>query len=290
LKLSPGTSLGPYRILAPLGFGGTTTTFGNDLGCRNDKTEPSVYLAENKVLDRQVALKVLRTSCRGHDICRQRLQREARVLAWLDHPNIPAVFDLHAPGGVPLMAMQPVEGGTLRMLEHRAGCLQPCDALAVLRGVASALDYLHAKGLEHRNISPDNILIEGEVSNAPERARAYVADFCCVRIFGGRQPGAQLDPSSDLYSFALVTYEMLTGRLPFDAETTGSPSEGPPNLMMLYRLTHEDAPSPRAFNPSLPAVYDAIFARALSRDREERPRSAQAFVQDLTSGLAASLH
>lgn len=277
MTLIPGTLLGgSYRIVDVLGFGGQTASLGDE-GCRNDKDEPSVYRAHDTRLGRQVALKVLRTSCLGHDLCRRRFEREGRVQSRLEHPNVVPFFELGSAGGVPWMAMRLVEGGTLAMLERRTGRLQPHDAVHVVRGIAVALDHVHAKGVLHGNVTPHNILVEGDLSNEPQRVRTYLADLCSCRVL----PGGRTDGSSDIYSLAVVAYEMLTGRPPFVGD---SPSE------VLHQIVSDDAPPPSRWNPSLPPVYDLVFARSLSRNPAERHASAGAFALALTEGLTTRLH
>ncbi len=275
--LIPGTLLGgAYRIIDVLGFGGETTSLGEE-DCRRDKDEPSVYRAHDTRLDRQVALKVLRARCLGHDLCRARLQREMRIGARLEHPSIVSVYGSGSEDDVPWMAMRLVEGGTLAGLERRRGRLQPHDVLSILRSVAGALDHVHAEGVEHRNVTPDNILVEGDVRSEPLRVRTYLADFCSSRV----SQGTPADGSSDIYSLAVIAYEMLTGRRPFVGD---SPIE------VLYQIALEDAPPPRHWNPNLPPAYDEVFARSLSRNPGDRHPSAGAFLQALTEGLATWLH
>jgi serine/threonine protein kinase len=126
-------------------------------------------------------------------------------------------------------------------------------------------------------VSPDNILVEGDVLSNPLRARTYLADFCIA----GMSDCTAARSASDIYSLAVVAYELLTGRRPFLADTP---------IEVARQMAYDEAPPPRRWNPDLPPVYDAIFARSLSRNPDERHGSAGVFVQALADGLTTIAH
>ncbi len=249
-----------------------------------------VYLARDAVLDRQVAIKVLHRSLAGDQAFIDRFRREARAAAGLSHPNIVAVYDWGSVDGIYYMVMEYVRGLASRALLHRYGKLEPAQAADVVRQTLRGLEHAHRQGIVHRDIKPENVLVttEGVVK---------VADFGLARAYAdGRQTqagtvtgtvqylapeqirGEPADPRSDLYSLGIVTYELLTGKLPFTGETA---------MAIAYKHLSGRVPRPSAVVPSLPAELDGFVTSAADRDRELRPESASAMRSDIEAIVPA---
>ena len=193
-----------------------------------------VFRARDTVLARDVAIKVLHRSLAGDQAFVDRFRTEARAAAGLSHANIVAVFDWGSVDGIYYMVMEYVRGQSLRALLNREGRLEPAQAAEVVRQTLLALGHAHDQGIVHRDIKPENILVTtGGV--------VKVADFGLARAYAdGHQTqagtvtgtvqylapeqirGEPADPRSDLYSLGIVTYELLTGKLPFTGETAMS--------------------------------------------------------------------
>ena len=243
-----------------------------------------VFLARDTVLAREVAIKVLHRSLSGDQAFVDRFRREARAAAGLSHPNIVAVYDWGAVDGIYYMVMEYVRGRGVRDLLNLYGTLEPAQACEVVRQTLLALGHAHAQGIVHRDIKPENVLVttDGVVK---------VADFGLARAFAdGRatQAGAvtgtvqylapeqirgePADPRSDLYSLGIVTYELLTGKLPFTGETA---------MSIAYKHLSDRVPRPSATVPSISAELDGFVTSATDRDRELRPESAAEMRRDI---------
>ena len=245
-----------------------------------------VFRARDAVLDREVAIKVLHRSLAGDQGFVERFRREARAAAGISHPNIVNVHDWGAVDGIYYMVMEYVRGRALRDLLNAQGRLEPAQAAEVLRQTLVALEHAHRRGIVHRDVKPENILVttEGVVK---------VADFGLARAFAdGRQTqagtvtgtvqylapeqirGEPADPRSDLYSLGIVAFELLTGRLPFTGETA---------MAIAYKHLSDRVPRPSALSGDVPPEVDAFVASATERDRELRPESAAEMRRDLES-------
>ena len=250
-----------------------------------------VFRARDTVLAREVAIKVLHRSLAGDQAFVDRFRTEARAAAGLSHPNIVAVFDWGSVDGIYYMVMEYVRGQGLRALLTRDGRLEPAQATDVVRQTLLALEHAHRQGIVHRDIKPENVLITTD-------GVAKVADFGLARAYAeGRQTqagtvtgtvqylapeqirGEPADPRSDLYSLGIVTYELLTGKLPFTGETA---------MSIAYKHLSGRVPHPSALVPAIPAELDGFVASATDRDREMRPESAVGMRRDLDA-LAPSL-
>jgi eukaryotic-like serine/threonine-protein kinase len=283
MTLAAGTRLGAYEILSPLGAGG--------MG--------EVYRARDTRLERIVALKFLPSEVSSDKQALERFLREARAAAALNHPNICTIYDIGEQDGQRFIAMELLEGQTLR--QRIAGKPLPLDALLDLgTQMADALVAAHAKGIVHRDIKPENIFITqrghakildfGLAKQVPEtRAAAMRTDaptkgqdphltspgvaLGTVAYMSPEQVrGEELDLRSDLFSFGAVLYEMATARQAFGGSTSA--------VIFHAILAEETAPTARV-NPGLPRGFDEILRRALEKDRELRYQSAPGILADL---------
>jgi len=267
-----------YRLIRQIGSGGMA----------------DVYLAYDEVLEREVAFKVLDRRHAQNAEAVERFRREARSAASLsDDPNIVAIHDRgETKDGTYYIVMEYMEGGTLEEITQREGRLSPQRATEVALQVAKALFAAHEKGVIHRDIKPQNILLT-------KTGQAKVADFGIARAAAAttmtqagsvmgtvryvspeQTLGEPATPKSDLYSLGMVLYEMLTGELPYDAETPGAVV-----MMHVGGLSR----SPKEANPRVPEALDAVTARLLSKDPADRYADAAALMEDLgrvKAGLA----
>ena len=257
-------TVGRYEILAELGRGGMAV----------------VHLARHTDLDRHVALKELAAFRAGDPALVQRFVREARLAASLTHANIVTVHDFFEHDGLPYIAMELVERGTLRPYMGQMSLVQ---ILGVLEGMLDGLGHAAVRGLVHRDVKPENVLVGAD-------GRVKIADFGIARardrLWGSTltDPGvavgtpaymapeqataAEIGPWTDLYAVGAVAFEMVSGRLPFAA--------GPSPAAALLRLVAEPAPSPSAVAPGLDAGIAGWIESMLARDPAQRPPDAAA--------------
>jgi putative two-component system response regulator len=267
VTVQEGAAIGPYRLLERIGRGGMAT----------------VYRAYHPALDRYVAVKVLAEFFADDPKYSERFHQEARSVARLKHPNILEVFDFGYEDGAAYLVLELVEGGTL---EDRIGRpIHLREVLRILEQLASALDYAHERGILHRDIKPSNILIHSD-------GTPVLGDFGLARMTGalGRltssgtvmgtpeymSPEQAADefigPATDLYSFAVVAYEMLTGRVPFRADT--------PAAVLLSHVT-KAMPDTRELRGELSAHVEGVLRRGLAKLPGDRFPNARAFVAAL---------
>jgi TPR repeat protein len=273
MTLQPGATLGPFRVVEPLGRGGMA----------------SVVKAYEAALDRYVALKVLPAEFMHEPAFAERFKREAKVIASLEHPNIVPIYAFGIDDGIPWMAMRLIAGGTASSLLQRRR-LEPLEAIRILQGVASALDHAHSRGIVHRDVKPQNVLLD-------EAGQVYLADFGIAKIVEGstvmtrtgmvtgtpeymapEQAQAQtIDHRADIYSLGILAYQMLTGRLPYQADT-------PVAVVMKHIL--EPLPLPAA--GEVPEPVARALMKCLDKKPEARWPSASAFVAALAKGMEDS--
>jgi beta-lactam-binding protein with PASTA domain len=249
-----------------------------------------VFRAHDAVLAREVAIKVLHRSLAGDQAFVDRFRREARAAAALSHPNIVAVYDWGAVDGIYYMVMEFVRGRASRELLNTYGRLEPAQTAEIVRQTLLGLGHAHREGLVHRDIKPENIMVTTE-------GIVKVADFGLARAYAdGRQTqagtvtgtvqylapeqirGEPADPRSDLYSLGVVSYEFLTGKLPFTGETA---------MSIAYKHLSDRVPRPSAVVAEVPSELDGFVASATERERELRPESAAAMRLDLEAIVGA---
>src|SRR5215218_938884 len=251
-----------------------------------------VYLARDRSLSRDVALKVLDERHAENPEFVERFRREAKAAASLSHPNMVTVYDAGEDDETPYIAMEHVPGGTLKNRLQERGVLPPRVAAGVTFEVANALAAAHEKSIVHRDIKPENVLVT-------DRGHAKVGDFGIARaatataitetdlILGSvrylspeQAKGEEVGPPSDLYSLGVVLYEMLTGRVPFDEEN--------PVATAMKHVTEEPA-SPRELDPTIPRALEAITLKLLKKDPEQRYQSAAQLAEDLEQLLVGPI-
>ena len=261
---------GRYRLIAPLGDGGMAT----------------IWRAVDEQLDREVAVKLLRPQFSSDPGFAARFKLEARSAGGLSHPNIVSVYDYGTDGddGDQYIVMELVEGRDLSGVLRERGSLSTDDAARIAIAVASALEAAHRKGIVHRDVKPGNILItdDGDVKVTDFGIARAVAEASMtvtgttlgsVHYFSPEQArGDEVTGASDVYSLAIVLFEMLTARRPFEADSAAA--------VALKRL-NEDPPRPTDLGHAVPPGLEAILMRGLAREPADRFPDAGAFAEAL---------
>jgi len=268
-----GTVLsGRYKLEAKLGSGGMST----------------VYLARDTTLDRQVAVKVLHREMSEQEDQLQRFRQEARAVAKLSHPNVVAVIDAGEDGGHPYIVFEYVEGETLKQRINRVGALDPQEALAYAIEIARGLTVAHNRKMVHRDIKPQNVLIDAE-------GRAKLTDFgisrqleqdgmtATGRVLGTtdyvapeQAMGHPVDQRSDVYSLGVVLYEMLIGQVPFHADS---------QVGVAMKHVNEELPDVQQRRPELSAAAAMVVERATAKDPDQRYQQVGELIDDLSTAL-----
>jgi photosystem II stability/assembly factor-like uncharacterized protein len=263
-----GRQMGQYRIVAPLGEGGMA----------------AVYKAYQPSMDRYVALKILPSHFANDPNFTYRFEREAKLIANLEHPNILPVYDFGQADGYSYIVMRFVVGGTLADL-LKGNPLPLPQACGILSKIASALDYAHSRGVIHRDVKPSNVLID-------EQGNCLLSDFGLAKVilsdsrftasgaFIGTPAyaspeqclGGELDHRSDVYSLGVMLYEMATGRTPYEAETP---------MAIVVKTIHDPLPPPSTINPLLSEDIERVILKALAKAPEDRYQSAGDLVRAL---------
>ncbi len=271
-----GRKLGKYEIVELVGQGGMAT----------------VYKGYQADIDRYVAIKVLPPHPGLDQQFIERFRLEARTVARLQHPHILPLYDYGVQDDILYLVTAFVEGGSLNERIHR-GRMSPGEIARLLRQMASALDFAHRQGIIHRDIKPDNVLVDRE-------GHVLLADFGIAKIAEGEARltvtgglvgtpaymspeqgrGETVTGSADIYSLGVVVYEMLTGRQPYTAST--------PMQVVLKHMT-EPVPSVRAEIAGLPPTLEPIMQRVLAKDPDSRYRTAMSFAEDFERAIQGAM-
>ncbi|MDA0246285.1 MAG: protein kinase, partial [Chloroflexi bacterium] len=274
-----GRTIGKYKIVQHLGRGGMA----------------EVYKAYHENLDRHVAIKLMHPFLADDKEFLARFKREARAMAAISHPNIIDVFDFDVEGDTYYIVMEYISGGTLKeLIEHLAANGQRMElsrAIQLILELADALTFAHSRGMLHRDIKPANIMLN-------ERDSAILTDFGIAKMMSGPshtatgamigtpaymspeqglgQPG---DERSDLYSLGVLFYQLVTGKLPYDADTP---------LAVVLKHVNEPLPDPRTLNPNLPTAFEDILFKALAKKPADRYSSVHEFARELRQAVRRS--
>ena len=269
MELHAGLIINNFKIIKPIGGGG--------MG--------EIYLAEETLLGRQVAIKRLSPLLTGDPQFSERFINEARIQAQLIHPNIVALLSFFIHEGIYYMAMEYASGITLKDLIARTGPIPEQRALAIFRQIIEALSYAHSKGIIHRDIKPSNIMID-------EQDRVKLMDFGIARILGdghltrtGTKVGTlfymspeqvkaakDIDHRSDIYSAGIVLYEVLTGRLPYTADTDS-------DFEVMLEIVNRQIPDPREVYPYISDRMVEILINLTQKDIAKRYQDCSLILQ-----------
>jgi len=270
--MEPGSRVGRFRIERPLGQG----AMGN------------VYLAVDPAIERQVAIKIVRTDLTDadrRDEVETRFLREAKIAGRLQHPNIVTIYDVGREAESTFIAMEYVEGRPLAKLLRPDVPMTDAQRLLIARQTAEALAHAHERQVIHRDVKPGNILIRSD-------GVVKVSDFGIGKLLTGGDDvtrtgmmvgspsymspeqirGETLDGRSDIFSLGVVLYEMFTGTRPFPGDTVTA---------LVYQILHTEPKDPASIRPDLPPLISAIIRRALAKKRDERYPDARVLLRDL---------
>lgn len=275
MPILPGENVGPYRIIEQLGSGGMAT----------------VFKAYHASLDRYVAIKVLHPAFKQDPQFFERFKREARIVANLEHPNIIPVYDFNEHHGEPYLVMRFVEGDTLKAkMSHEP--MPRAQILRLMRPVCQALAYAHQQGVLHRDIKPSNIMLTSSDS-------VFLTDFGLARMVQAgestlsqdmmvgtpqyispeqAQGLKELDGRTDIYSLGVVLYEMLTGRVPFNADTP---------FATVHDHIYAPLPLPSDINPKIEPAVERLLLKALAKNPADRFATVTDLLNALENTLAA---
>lgn len=269
MTLFSGEQIGQYTIEGQVGAGGMAT----------------VYKAYHARLDRNVAIKVMHPTFLSDPNFHSRFDREAKIIARLDHPNIVSIYDFDEHEGQPYLVMKFIEGRTLKELIQTKDAISIKDQKRIMRTLADALTHAHHMGILHRDIKPSNIIIDG-------RGEPYLMDFGLARIAQGgestmsasmmlgtpqyispeqAQGNIDLTPRTDIYSLGIILYELVVGRVPFSGDSA-------------YAIVHDHIysplPLPSDINPSISRQVEAVLLKALAKNPDERYATPTAMIDD----------
>ncbi|GAB4539929.1 MAG: hypothetical protein Fur002_05860 [Anaerolineales bacterium] len=269
-----GQTLGAYRLVSRLGQGGMAT----------------VYKAYEPALDRYVAIKVLPQFFANDPVFVQRFRREAKAVAQLNHPNIVPIYSFGEAGRITYIAMQFVVGDTLK---HEGQKFSLDDSLRLLIPIARALAYAHQRGIVHRDVKPSNILVaEGGWPLLADFGLAQMAQVSGKLTESGvgmgtpmymspeQGQGEKIDQRSDIYSLGIVLYEMLTGDVPFRADTP---------MAIVIKHISAPMPMPSSVNPNIPDYLEALILKATAKNPDDRYQTAEELAEAMESARARLL-
>lgn len=276
MTIAQGQAIGAYEIIERIGQGGMAT----------------VYKAYQPEQDRYVAIKMLHQTYLTDTALRLRFEREAQIVGGLRHPHILPVYEYAHHHDQPYLVMKLIDGISLKAVLNK-GALELDAIWRIVTPIADALDYAHAQGVLHRDIKPSNILLDGGIT-------PYLTDFGLARfvvagesslshdVFIGtpfyvspeQGSGArQLTSRTDLYSFAVVLYELFVGQVPYNAGTT---------FAVIHDHIYKPLPLPSLFNPNLTPSVESVLIKALSKQPDERYPTARALVDTLRNTVNQS--
>jgi serine/threonine protein kinase len=269
-------TIGPYQVVKLIGRGG--------MG--------SVYLAKDPLLDRRVAIKMLRLDHAENAIAKERFFREARIAAGLKHDHIVTIYSIGEQEGIPYLAMEYLAGMSLERLLQRKRQLSWFQIARIGRELAKALAAAHEKGLIHRDIKPANVWLEQLTEEKGGKTRVKLLDFGLARfaqqaagptqagmvvgsphyISPEQARGKDLDGRSDLFSLGVVLYRASTHRFPFNGEDT---------ISLLTSLALDDPKPISQYKPDVPEQFEELILRLMAKDPDDRPASAAEVVEEL---------
>lgn len=271
-----GENLGPYRIVEQLGQGGMAT----------------VFKAYHAALDRYVAIKALHPAFTEDPNFLARFQREARLVAKLEHPNIVPIYDFAEHEGRPYLVMKYIEGETLKA-RLGGGPLSVDETVQIVTAVGAGLSYAHRQGILHRDVKPSNVILSKE-------GQIYLADFGLARIASAGESTLSsdmmlgtpqyispeqalgkrdLDEGTDIYSFGVLLYEMVVGKVPYTADTP---------YAIIHDHIYSPLPLPHSVNPGVPEAVERVLLKALAKDRSDRFGSVAELVEAFKAALSTS--
>ena len=277
---APPATLGRYKVLKELGRGAMGV----------------VYLGKDPTIQRFVAIKTMRLDeiddADKVQAVKARFFREAESTGRLSHPNIITIYDAGEEHGLAYIAMEVLEGTTLKEWSRKPNLMPPENVLSILATVADALDYAHQQGVVHRDVKPANIMLtkEGVVKvmdfgiakiSSSSKTRSDMVLGTPIYMSPEQVAGKKVDGRSDIFSLGVVMFELLTGRPPFDADNVSA---------LLFAIIHTPHPALTVLRPDLAPLVQEVLSGALHKDAVQRPRRANEFAQQLRvclQGMAA---
>ena len=257
-----------YEIISLIGQGGMA----------------DVYKAKDIILNRIVAIKILREKLSHDAMTLVRFQREASAASRLSHPNVVDIYDVGESDGMHYIVMEFIRGRTLKQLIQQRGALSVSESIQIMTQLTSAIDHAHKHNIIHRDIKPQNVLVKDDgtvkitdfgiaiandaVQLTLNNAVMGSAHYLAPETAQGKEPTAQVD----IYSLGIVFYELLTGDVPFHGKT---PTE------IAVKHLRQPIPYVRDFNPAIPQAVENIILKATAKDPKDRYSSAYAMLEDL---------
>jgi serine/threonine protein kinase len=276
MNVDHGQVIGQYTISRRIGSGGMAV----------------VYEAEHNKLGRSVALKMMHAGFQDDADLLERFNREARIVARLEHPNIVPIYDFDDHNGVPYLIMKRIDGRTLKWhMRKRALPLEEIDLICT--AVADALTFAHERGVLHRDVKPANVILA-------EDGTPYLTDFGLARVLSQGESSlsagmivgtphylspeqasgrGEVGPAADQYALGVMMYEMVVGQVPFAGDTTHT---------IVHDHIYTEPPIPSLVNPEIPTEVEVVLLRALEKDPADRYESAQALMEAFHTAIAAS--